>query len=39
MVNYTKLADEAFQPFAAHKMHLVRSTEMIDSWADFPSEL
>lgn len=36
VVDYTKQADEAFQRFAAAGMHLVKSTQPLDSWAEFP---
>ena len=37
IVDYTEQADEAFKRFAAAGMHLVKSTQPLDSWAEFPS--
>jgi len=37
VVDYTEQADEAFQRFAASGMHLVKSTQPLDSWAEFPT--
>lgn len=37
VVDYTEQADEAFKRFAAAGMHLVKSTQPLDSWAEFPS--
>lgn len=34
VVDYTKQADAAFQRFAAAGMHIVKSTQPINSWAD-----
>jgi nicotinamidase-related amidase len=36
VVDYTQQADEAFQRFAASGMHLVKSTQPLDSWPEFP---
>jgi nicotinamidase-related amidase len=36
VVDYTEQADEAFQRFAAAGMHLVQSTQPLNSWAEFP---
>ena len=36
VVDYTEQADEAFERFAAAGMHLVQSTQPLDSWAEFP---
>ncbi len=36
VVDYTEQADEAFERFAAAGMHLVKSTQPLDSWAEFP---
>jgi nicotinamidase-related amidase len=36
IVDYTEQADEAFKRFAAAGMHLVKSTQPLDSWAEFP---
>jgi nicotinamidase-related amidase len=36
IVDYTEQADETFQRFAAAGMHLVESTQPLDSWAEFP---
>jgi nicotinamidase-related amidase len=35
VVDYTEQADEAFERFAAAGMHLVKSTQPLDSWAEF----
>jgi nicotinamidase-related amidase len=37
VVDYTEQADEAFQRFAAAGMHLVQSTQPLNSWAELPS--
>ncbi len=37
VVDYTEQADEAFQRFAAAGMHLVNSTQPLESWVKFPS--
>jgi len=37
IVDYTEQADEAFKRFAAAGMHLVKSTQPLDSWDEFPS--
>jgi nicotinamidase-related amidase len=37
VVDYTEQADEAFQRFATSGMHLVKSTQPLDSWAKFPT--
>jgi len=39
VVDYTEQADEAFERFAAAGMHLVQSTQPLDSWAEFPAVL
>lgn len=36
IVDYTEQADEVFQRFAAAGMHLVQSTQPLNSWAEFP---
>ncbi|MEW6497172.1 MAG: isochorismatase [Cyanobacteriota bacterium] len=36
VVDYTEQADEAFQRFAAAGMHLVQSTQPLNSWPEFP---
>jgi len=36
VVDYTEQADEAFKQFAAAGMHLVKSTQPLESWAEFP---
>ncbi len=36
IVDYAQPADEAFKRFAAAGMHLVKSTQSLDSWAEFP---
>jgi nicotinamidase-related amidase len=36
VVDYTQQADEAFERFSAAGMHLVKSTQPLASWADFP---
>jgi nicotinamidase-related amidase len=36
IVDYAQPADEAFKRFAAAGMHLVKSTQPLDSWAEFP---
>jgi len=36
VVDYTEQANEAFQRFAAAGMHIVKSTQPIESWAEFP---
>jgi nicotinamidase-related amidase len=36
VVDYTEQAEEAFRRFAAAGMHLVKSTQPLDSWAEFP---
>lgn len=36
VVDYTDHADEAFRRFAAAGMHLVKSTEPLESWVEFP---
>lgn len=36
VVDYTAQANEAFERFAASGMHLVKSTQPLDSWAEFP---
>lgn len=36
VVDYTEQADKAFEQFAAEGMHLVKSTQPLDSWAEFP---
>jgi len=37
VVDYTEQANEAFNQFADAGMHLVQSTQPLDSWANFPS--
>jgi nicotinamidase-related amidase len=37
IVDYIEQANEAFQRFAAAGMHRVKSTQPIESWAEFPS--
>jgi len=37
VVDYSEQANEAFKRFAAAGMHLVESTEPLDSWAEFPN--
>lgn len=37
VVDYTTQADEAFERFAAAGMHLVKSTQPVESWAEFPN--
>ena len=37
VVDYSEQANEAFKRFAAAGMHLVKSTEPLDSWAEFPN--
>jgi len=39
VVDYTEQADEAFERFAAAGIHLVQSTQPLDSWAEFPAVL
>ncbi|HEY9649554.1 MAG TPA: isochorismatase [Coleofasciculaceae cyanobacterium] len=39
VVDYTEQADKAFEQFAAAGMHLVKSTQPLDSWPDFPVNL
>lgn len=36
VVDYTQQADEAFQRFASAGMHLVQSTQPMETWAEFP---
>jgi nicotinamidase-related amidase len=36
VVDYTEQADKAFQRFAEAGMHIVKSTQPVESWADFP---
>ena len=36
VISYTRQADEAFERFAEAGMHIVRSTEPLDAWPDFP---
>lgn len=36
VVDYTEQADKAFEQFAGAGMHLVKSTQPLDSWTDFP---
>ena len=36
VVDYTAQADDAFQRFASAGMHIVKSTQAIDTWADIP---
>ncbi len=36
VIDYTTQAEEAFQRFAAAGMHLVKSTQPVESWANFP---
>jgi len=37
VVSYARQADEAYARFAEAGMHIVRSTEPVDAWPDFPS--
>jgi len=36
VVSYATQAEDAFQRFADTGMHIVRSTESVSSWPDFP---
>jgi nicotinamidase-related amidase len=36
VIDYTTQAEKAFQRFAAAGMHLVKSTQPVESWANFP---
>lgn len=36
VIDYTEAADDAYRTFAAAGMHLVRSTDPIDTWPGFP---
>lgn len=38
VLDFTQQADDAFGRFAAAGMHVVRSTDPVDSWPDFPHE-
>jgi nicotinamidase-related amidase len=36
IIDFTDQADAAFQRFAAAGMHVVRSTDPLDTWPEFP---